>query len=191
MTLKPSPNLAAASWITDDEEDWNQIATFGPASLPGYVRVRILPDPEVPFQSENDAPEVPGDALSELDLMRLVLEVLRRHTGTPDEGYFCLWEGWGTRIPGFKPMVRIPNRAYFLFEGPLAEAGQWGVDDQHGETLVPALVWPADRAWCVAKDVDQHWIGVGAPEAAIQELLSAPGLDVVKADPAEQQPFYL
>jgi len=187
VTLKPSTNLSAASWITDAEEDWAQLAGFGPATLPGYVRVRILPDPEHPFQSENDAPEVPG-ALAENDLFRLLIEVLGGHTSTPGLGYFCLWDGWGTTIPGFRPMVQIPNRSYYLFEGPLRDAGQWGVED---ESLVPAFVWPADQAWCLAKDVDQHWIGVGASEAALQDLLEVPQLDVVKADPAEQQPFYL
>lgn len=88
-------------------------------------------------------------------------------------------------------MVRIPSRAYYLFEGPLREVGEWGLDEQAGEPLVPAFAWPADQAWCVAKDVDQHWIGVGASEAALQDLFAVPALDVVKADPAQQQPFYL
>ncbi|GAB3254981.1 hypothetical protein [Kineosporia babensis] len=188
MTLKPSSNLPAASWITDaeEEEDWTQLAGFGPAGLPGYLRVRILPDPERPFMSEND---VTGEH-DEQQLMRLVLDVLSRHTGTAEGCYFGLWDGWGTHIPGFKPMMRIPNRAYYLFEGPLAEAGQWSIEG-HDEPLLPAFVWPSDQAWCVAKDVDQHWIGIGAPEAAIQELLAVPQLDAVPADPAEQQPFYL
>jgi hypothetical protein len=188
VSLKPSSNLPAAAWITDAEGDWTQLAGFGPAVLPGYVRVRLLPDPERPFQSENEASVAPG-GLSEHEQVKLILDVLRRHTGTPDDAFFCLWDGWGTHIPGFKPMVRIPSRAYYLFEGPLAEAGEWGLDSD--EELVPAFVWPADQAWCVAKDVDQHWIGVGASEAALQELLAVPALDVVKADPTEQQPFYL
>ncbi len=187
MPLTPSTNLQAASWITDTEQDWTELAGFGPAGLPGHVRVRILPDPERPFLSENDAPSVPG-ALSEEEQIRTIVDVLGRHTGTPDDAYFCLWDGWGTRIPGFKPMVRIPNRAYYLFQGPLADLGRWGTDD---DSPAPAFVWPADQAWCLAKDVDQHWIGVGADEAALQELLGHPQLDVVKADPAEQQPFYL
>ncbi|GLY15390.1 hypothetical protein Kisp01_24050 [Kineosporia sp. NBRC 101677] len=193
MTVKTSSYLPAASWITEAEEDWTQLAGFGPAGLPGYVRVRILPDPERPFQSENDVTPSP-EALGDGEQMRLVVQILAAHTGTPEEAFFCLWDGWDTPIPGFKPMVRIPHRAYYLFEGPLREVGQWQLPatSQTPESdLVPAFVWPADRAWCVAKDVDQHWIGVGAGEAALQDLLAEPRLDVVKADPAEQQPFYL
>ncbi|GAB6902341.1 hypothetical protein [Kineosporia succinea] len=188
MTLKPSPDTPAAAWIMEAEEDWTQVAGFGPGGFPGYVRVRFLPDPERPLQS---ASEVPSAANSEPEQTRRVLEVLARHTGTPATAWFCLWEGWGTQIPGFKPMVMIPNRAYYLFTGPLADAGQWDVPGSTDEDLEAALVWPEDHSWCLAKDVDHHWLGVGASEAAIQELLATPGLDVVRADPEQQQPFYL
>lgn len=186
--MKPSSNLQAASWITDAEGDWTQLAGFGPTDLPAYVRVRILPDPEQPFQSENDARSRPHD-LAENEQVKLVLEILARHTTTPEQAFFCLWDGWGTEVPGFEPAVRIPSRAYYLFEGPLSSVGE--LPEQADEPLTPAFVWPSDQAWCVAKDVDQHWMGIGATEAALEDLLWEPRLDVVKADPAQQQPFYL
>jgi hypothetical protein len=188
VSLTPSPDLQAAAWITEAEEDWTQLAGFGPAGLPGYVRVRILPDPERPFQSEADV-HTAEDALSDEEHIQVIVDVLSRHTSTPEDAYFGLWDGWGTRIPGFKPMMRIPNRDYYLFRGPLTDLGRWGTEEENPP--VPAFVWPADRAWCLAKDVDQHWVGVGAGEPALHELLTHPKLDVVKADPAEQQPFYL
>ena len=43
----------------------------------------------------------------------------------------------------------------------------------------------------MTKDVDQHWIGVGGADDALQDLVAEPRMDVVKADPSEQQPFYL
>jgi hypothetical protein len=55
----------------------------------------------------------------------------------------------------------------------------------------PAFIWPADHAWCVADDVDPHWAGIGAGTAAVDALVSDPRLDVVRADPAREQPFYL
>jgi hypothetical protein len=190
VPLTPSTNLQAASWITDTDQDWAELAVFGPADRPGYVRIRLIPDPDRPFMSEADAPSLPG-ALSDEEQIRLIVDVLGRHTSTPDDAYFCLWDGWGTRFPGFKPMVRIPNRAYYLFQGPLADLGQWGTGNDPDDSPDPAFVWPADRAWCLANDVDQHWVGVGAEEEALQALLDHPKLDVVKADPAEPQPFYL
>lgn len=194
--LSPSPDLQAATWITDSDEDWTVLAGFGPGNLPGYVRVRILPDPEEPFTSEAEAPQVPG-ALDEHALLDVILDVLGRHTTTPDRAWFALWDGWGHTVPGFRPMMRIPHRAYFLFQGPLAAVGRWGsqervpADDPWAGPLLPAFVWPDDRAWCLAKDVDPHWFGIGAPAAAVQELMDRPELDVVKADPGQAQPFYL
>jgi len=55
---------------------------------------------------------------------------------------------------------------------------------------LPAFVWPADQAWCVARDVDPHWAGIGGTAHLLSRLLTDPGLDVVPADPAEEQPAY-
>jgi len=55
----------------------------------------------------------------------------------------------------------------------------------------PAFIWPADRSWCVADDVDPHWAGIGADRSAIDQLLADPRLDIVRADPREDPPHYL
>lgn len=65
----------------------------------------------------------------------------------------------------------------------VSDIGDWDVP-------YPAFVWPADRAWCVAADVDPHWAGIGADTAAIDRLVADPHLDVVPADPREDQPCY-
>ena len=93
------------------------------------------------------------------------------------------------------PKVVIPSRAYFLFRGSISDFGDWGAADawsgqprQHMPG--PAFVWPADHAWCIANDVDPHWAGIGADVSAIDELLADPRLDVVPADPRQDQPYY-
>ncbi len=82
-------------------------------------------------------------------------------------------------------------RSYFLFRGPLSDVGKWGdgFSDRHDQ-WEPAFVWPADRAWCVAKDVDPHPAGIGAASAVIDQLIADPRLDAVRADPAQDQPDY-
>ncbi|MDO5740802.1 MAG: hypothetical protein Q4P07_11725 [Ornithinimicrobium sp.] len=91
-------------------------------------------------------------------------------------------------------MVRHEHRNYYLFQGPVADLGGWGAADMAPgiprQDLAPAFVWPADRAWCMAADVDPHWAGIGASEDVVAELLSIPDLDIVEADPSQQQPFY-
>lgn len=187
---------------------------FGPAGFPAYARLRFLPDPAFAGQREHDV-ETDEDGPSETALLRTVLETLARHTGTPDDCYFCLWEGWGDiwgdqgggrrrgpRIaPAFPasvlqgPRVVVPARSYFLFHGPLADFGDWGAADwwpgqPRQDAWDPAFIWPADRAWCIADDVDPHWAGIGASASAVEELLADPRVDVVAADPRERQPWY-
>ena len=68
---------------------WEQLVTFGPAGFPAYGRLRLLPDPAYVGQSENDV----DVAHSETAQLRVVLGTLTRHTRTPDDCYFCLWDG--------------------------------------------------------------------------------------------------
>ncbi|MFP5372124.1 MAG: hypothetical protein ACLGI3_15455, partial [Actinomycetes bacterium] len=93
------------------------------------------------------------------------------------------------------PKVVVPHRAYWLFRGPLAEVGSW--DTAQGcpgqcelGAAQPAFVWPADRAWCFAQDVDPHWAGIGGGTPLVDQLVADPLLDVVRADPATEQPLY-
>jgi len=91
------------------------------------------------------------------------------------------------------PVVRLPHRSYHLFRGTTRDLGDWGPTvalRPHEQAPVPAFVWPADRAWCVTRDVDPHYAGVGAARAAVEVLVRDPVLDVVLADPAQAQPHY-
>jgi hypothetical protein len=214
MTLTWCADLSPADWITTSELPWDRLVTFGPDGFPAYARLRFIPDPTHDGQSENDA-ERDEDAPSDGEQLRMLLEGLRPHTGTPDELYFCLWEGCGlagggvhvrsdgarlVEQPSFPPevlaapRVELPHRAYLLFRGPLSQLGEWGESElwpgQPRSRWEPAFVWPADHAWCVTKDVDPHWAGVGASPAAVEQLVADTRLDVVRADPREVQPAY-
>ena len=223
MALIPCPDLSAADWIAASDRPWDQLVTFGPAGFPAYARLRFLPDPAYVGQRGNDV--VVDDAPTEASQLRVALGTLARHTRTPDDCYFCLWDGWGSDIeggdgarivdlqsgavskgpliaPAFPPSVLhgpkvvVPNRAYFLFRGSASDFGEWGAADEWpGQPRLhmpdPAFIWPADHTWCVANDVDPHWAGIGADVSAIDQLLADPRLDVVPADPRQDQPYYL
>ena len=78
---------------------------------------------------------------------------------------------------------------------PCPSVGAWDTaagwpDGTRLDAAEPAFVWPADRAWCVAKDVDPHWAGIGGAAALVTELTGDPRLDVVAADPTQDQPAY-
>jgi hypothetical protein len=221
VVLIPCPDLSAAGWITASDLPWRQLVGFGPGGFPGYARLRFLPDPAYVGQSEND---VDFDATDETAQLRVALGTLTRHTDTPDDCYFCLWDGWGPDIeggdgarvldhqtgrvsrgpliaPAFPPAVLhgpkvvLPGRAYFLFRGSVSDLGDWGAADARpGQPRLhmpdPAFIWPADHTWCVANDVDPHWAGIGASVSAIDELQADPRVDVVRADPHQDQPYY-
>jgi hypothetical protein len=136
------------------DQPWQQLVGFGPAGFSAHARLQFLPDPAYEGQSENDV-EIDGDPPSETERLRAVLKVLTRHTRTPDDCYFCLWDGWGSDIegddgmrilhrpggtvrerpqvaPAFPPSVLrgpkvvVPNRSYYLFRGAVSDFGDWG-----------------------------------------------------------------
>lgn len=224
MTLTFCWELSAADWIAHSDLPWKRLVSFGPGGFDTYGRVRFLPDPIRPGQSENDVePDWRTDQLPTL------FEVLATCTATPEDCYFCVWDGFGdadvvidadpvyvegehndsspVAWPGLAPepavsasipqapKVVVPNRAYWLFRGPLAEIGTWDAAQGRPDQCVlhdaePAFVWPGDHAWCVANDVDPHWAGIGGKSALITQLTTDPRLDVVPADPMKDQPVY-
>jgi hypothetical protein len=223
VALTPCSDVRAASRITAGDRPWHELVGFGPPGFPAYARLLFLPDPVDEGQRESDV-EIDAEPPSETEQLRTVLEVLTAHTRTPDDCYFCLWDGWGADIeggdgvrvldrrtgtvrrgpliaPAFPPSVLngpkvvVPNRAYFLFHGAVSDLGDWSAADMwpgqpRPQLPDPAFIWPADHAWCVANDVDSHWAGVGAAVSAIDQLLADPRVDVVPADPREDQPSY-
>ena len=220
MTLRPVSDGTPADWLGERGRPWPRLSLFGPVGFEAYARLRFIPDPTRPGQSENDHDG--GDDLPrELDQLRTVVEALRRHTRTPDDAWHCLWDGWGDlhagatvvttlhddgRVesrpgePAFAPevlgapTVHHPHRSHHLFRGPLSDLGDWGAapiaPDAPRADLVPSFLWPDDRAWCIAYDTDPHWAGIGGTREAVEELVALDGVDVVLADPDERQPFY-
>jgi hypothetical protein len=89
VTLSFCWDLSAADWIAHSDLRWSQLVGFGPAGFDAYARLRFLPDLAGPGQSEND---VPAEDWRTDPLPRL-FEVLATHTATPEDCYFCVWEG--------------------------------------------------------------------------------------------------
>jgi hypothetical protein len=116
--------------------------------------------------AKRDDVEIDGDPPSETERLRAVLKVLTRHTRTPDDCYFCLWDGWGSDIegddgvrilhrpggtvrerpqvaPAFPPSVLrgpkvvVPNRSYYLFRGAMSDFGDWGAAEMWPGKLRP------------------------------------------------------
>jgi hypothetical protein len=126
-----------------------------------------------------------------------LIEDLVVHTTTPQDCYFCLWNGYaaggaamyvkeGTppverARPAPPPrLVELPNRDYELFEASLASLVIMlnGRDQQ-----TPNLWWPADQSWCVASEIDLQWTYVGGSSELIDQLLADERLETLVTSP--------
>jgi hypothetical protein len=216
MPLHPETDVAIADWFATSGSPWTQLCSLGPSGFRGYCR---LFHPLHEGADENDSDELQNieGHLDDTHLKRLTT-VLSRYTSTPGDCFFGLWDGFGDihgspavgslRMgrggpaeipPAFPPevltgpRVEIPNRNYLLFRGPLSDAGHWGaVDMPPGHPRLinsPNLIWPFDRAWFVASEVDLPWTGVGGESALVEELLADAVLDVEPVSLGPELPY--
>ena len=167
--MRPATSAEPAQWLLRAGVTWWDLVRYGAPGFDAYVRVAFNPEP----LAADDRNEDPDE-----DRLRLTLEVLARHTGTPTTAYAAIWEGWSSGLPSLTaPRVPIPNRTMLLFTGPVdsmrdAPALAWrGAGRVNQE---PHLVWPADHAWCVACEVDEEIeFTVGCDEQTAQALAAA------------------
>ncbi|KRD44068.1 hypothetical protein ASE38_07805 [Cellulomonas sp. Root930] len=141
--------------------------------------------------------------------LRTLADVLGRHTvgdlvvafweGTSREGGMQLvaWIGeppaLGPAPPDLAPEVlhgpklELPHRAYVLFRGrpsdleALADGrARADVDPFRPGWRTPNLLWPDDRSWCLATEVDLDSTVVGGSRELVDDLLAASDLEVVE-----------
>jgi hypothetical protein len=194
MALVHTTDIAPAAWLASSSTPPDQLITFGPVGFEAYARLRYIPDPTSPGQLETDA-DISADHPLWTSQARRALNVLGDFTETPEECFFCIWDGTAgnvlSAIERQGPLVTVPHRRYVLFTGRLSDYVEAGDGRFGGDSApVPAFVWPADRRWCFASDVDPHWAGIGADRAAVERLQNTSGLDVVQATPNERPPAY-
>lgn len=213
MTLRPLSDLGPADWLSAADAQGFDVISLGAPGFDAYARLLH------PLDTEEDQEQATLSAEGDLgeSLLLALCEVLARHTTTPDQAYFGLWDGWGALgggtwvslavgTPGRTRRGKLPpafpaevmrgprlelalGRSFLLFEGPLAEAGDWEGHLVHGWINSPNLFWPADRAWCAATEIDLPWTGIGGSHALIDELHADDRFDVVHADPEGDQPY--
>ena len=140
---------------------------------------------------------------------KVLAAIARGWTATPRNCWFCVWDGFGwggVSVSAFHaadgqwtepvphpdpvpaavrdgPRVHLPHREYLLYGGPaedvVAPAGLAG-DGQSA-----SLWWPADRAWCVATDVDLPWTYVGGPRGLIDAIRADRRIEALPASPGD------
>jgi hypothetical protein len=117
-----------------------------------------------------------------------LVDVLGRHTATPERCWFCAWEGMGfLEFDGMRERVRLPGRDYLLYTGPI-ELAMAPLDDSW-DGRSPHLWWPDDRAWVVATEIDFAWTYVGGASSLIRGLLDDPRIEALAAELSDK-PFH-
>ncbi|HYN30798.1 MAG TPA: hypothetical protein VES95_13160 [Dermatophilaceae bacterium] len=105
MTLTWERDLAAADWIARSDLPWWRLVTLGPAGFGAYGRLRLLPDPTRPGQSENDAEAEDWRSAQ----VPVLWEPLAGATATPEDCWFCVWEGFGAAAALVARLVADPR----------------------------------------------------------------------------------
>lgn len=180
---------------------WRDVTPSDEVEAADWIGGRLLA-----FQDARIGSVIPTgfEAYVRVETRTNLTDSLRRHTSTPEQCWFCLWDGYGylhgppsvaylyawpadvpeeERRPPPRPptprlqksRVRLPYRDYLLFTGPVKKGAGW----QDG----PNLWWPDDRAWCVASEIDLDYTLVGGTSALCGELISRGALEVSPDDP--------
>jgi hypothetical protein len=131
----------------------------------------------------------PAQVASRNEMERLC-SVLAAYTSTADRCFLGIWEGYGG-LPlsewASGSELRLDQRTFLVTEGPISTATR--VDWRDPGALLPeppTLMWPADRAWFVASDVDLDSTYVGGSEDLIAAVLAEPGLEAWPANSTDR-----
>jgi hypothetical protein len=177
--MHPEVDLRALidNWDEFDYDHWNAISTGEGEWFPPY------------------------EWLEETEALTLV-SLLRPFTTTLEDAWLMLWDGYGDlgRIIDGLPRGTIhrvsepPNvpaelvgriwayRHYLVFRGPLDAMSTWFEWRSEG----PNYLWPDDRAWIVATEIDGFSTYFGGPKGCVDRVLTSPLLEAVPSDLAHR-----
>ncbi len=169
-TMHPEVQLQALIDNRDeyDDDHWRAISTGGGEWFP------------------------PDEWLGGTEAIELV-SLLLPFTAAAGDAWWMLWEGYGDLGPGIDGLPRgtihrVPEppdapaelvgstwafRHYLVFRGPLEAVSTWFEWRMGG----PNYLWPEDRAWIIATEIDGFSTYVGASKECIDRVLASPLLE--------------
>jgi hypothetical protein len=139
----------------------------------------------------------PYEWLEETEALALV-SLLRACTAKSDDAWFMLWDGYGDLGSSIEDVPRgtihrVPEppdvpaelvgrtwayRHYLVFRGPLDAMSTWF----EWRTEGPNYLWPKDRAWIIATEIDGFSTYVGAPSEGIEHIFGSPLLEAFPSE---------
>lgn len=88
-------------------------------------------------------------------------------------------------------LLELPNREYVLLTTTVDELADptWperaGLGWMNGDGPMPALVWPADRAWCIGSEIDFDSTVVAGPAEAITAIVRSNEVEALIVRPED------
>jgi hypothetical protein len=187
------------------EMQWHAILGLsGPEGLQGSYRA----DSMIGSKWLGNDPAIGEMRLDELDAL---CQVLAAHTGDTRNCFFglCVIESWLNDFTKdeMKPLLELPwGRDHIVLAGPLSAVDQIARDEpspnraiavsvRNGEPSpdrpqvdriwrrAPNLIWPADRTWFVASEVDFDSTLVGGAAELVQAIVDSPAMEAWAVEP--------
>ena len=101
------------------------------------------------------------------------------HRRRPPTAGSAVWDGFGYDRRPTGPPLRLPARRVPCWCAARSSCAAANLAAEPAEQSAN-LWWPADRAWCVATDIDLMTTYVGGSAACIAELLATAGLEAAR-----------
>lgn len=191
---------------------WADVAAWSGMPLRNDAQFHsiALPPTAVPSGPPPYDGQGPLEGILYLPDAEVLAAIGRDWTATPEDCWFCVWDGYGwdsastfavltetgrpseiveeprpDPVPGpvrDGPRVHLPYRDYFLYTGPVEAAVTLARLDGTGGQC-PNIWWPADRAWCVASEIDLEWTYVGGSRGLIDAILADGRIEALPAEP--------
>jgi hypothetical protein len=173
----------------DVEVTWAEVAAHNGTRAHRLMQWHTITGSWDAQPSEDQAPlwdDGPAEGHLPVEVAARLARVLARHTTTPRDCLLGRWDGFGFDLPDPESPPRLllrGNHDVVLVRGTVEDAVRNLAPEPHEQSA--NLWWPADQAWCVATDLDLTCTYVGGTAACIAELLAAPGVEALPAEPED------
>jgi hypothetical protein len=163
----------------------------GPESFEEHARILLLPDPTPEIFRESDLDEKTfDDAPEEFETLVAVSRKVSLLSGS-EECLSCLfWTGYPYDVdfPDGPEIDLGGMRQYRLARGSIQDLDDF--KNLSDDVYPPGFIWPRDRSWCLAYDVDSHFIGVSGSREVVKALRESVDLDVQSVKFGDAFPLY-